>query len=248
MSKKSQEKQPFHLIENVLISASRLRRMRRDQALTNDAQYCASKIIKEATAEAERIKLQGFSEGYRDGIFASANAVLTYLDGGQELARQLRGEIQTATRVMLRESLDHPEAILAVLEDWMRNHQDAAEEQLHLKLPRSAQAWRMRVTMQMESSWGSRVKVDYHDDPRFLLRCGNTVAEFDPVTIAEKCERQLLRQLDQLPAWCRTLDDDAANALWVLFEQRFVASEREETPTTAMNVSAMAAIRSMENK
>jgi len=206
-----------------------------------EARYRARKLIKEATEEAEQMRLHGFSEGYRDGVLASADTLLSYLDGGRELARQLHEEIRNATRVMLRESLDQPEAILTVLEDWLQSHSDTSDQQLQLKLPRSAQAWRGRVSALLEASWGPRVQVDYHDDPRFLLRCGNTVAEFDPVTIAAKGEYLLLRQLDQLPASCRHFADDTAQKLHALFEQRFIA------PTIAGNRAATPDIPSLEN-
>ena len=246
MSKNSQEAHPFRVHEDVLISRAHLQKMRRRQALSAEARYSASKLIKDATEEAAQIRRQGFSDGYRDGVLASADALLAYLDGGRELARQLQEEIRDATRAMLRETLDRPEAILTVLEDWLHQHADSAGQQLQLKLPRSAQAWRMRVTALLETSWGRRVQVDYHDDPRFLLRCGNTVAEFDPVAVAAKGEYLLLRQLDQLPASCRRFSDDAMQTLHALFEQRFAAAAAAAAAATD-GASAPSPTTSSEN-
>jgi hypothetical protein len=198
--------------------------MRRSQALTTDARNRARKLIKTATEEADQIRRQGFSEGYRDGVLTAADALTAYLGDGRELARQLQDEIRDATRVMLRETLDRPETILAVLEDWLHNQPDSSGRLLQLKLPRSAHTWRARFTASLEASWPAQVQVDYHDDPRFLLRCGNSVAEFDPVTVAEKGEYLLLRRLDRLPDACRQLADDAVQKLRALFERRFIGS------------------------
>lgn len=238
MSKNFQAVPPFRAHENVLISRSQLRKTRRRQSLSTDAQYCAKKLIQDATKEAERIRQLAFGEGYRDGVLACAESLLAYLDGGRELARQLQEEIRESARVMLRETLDQPETILAVLEDWLHNHVNASGQPLQLKLPRGAHNWRMRV-MALVETWGPRVQVDYHDDPRFLLRCGNVVAEFDPVAVTEKGEYLLLRQLDQLPVSCRRLSDDATQKLRTLFEQRFATSTEADASAVIPPVASV---------
>ncbi|MDB5774609.1 MAG: hypothetical protein JWP38_742 [Herbaspirillum sp.] len=229
MSKNSQAAHPFVLIEDVLVSRASLQRARRRQTLAEDARYGAKKLIKKATGEAEAIQREAFSQGYRDGVMAAAHTLLRYLDDGRQLARRLQEEIRESTRAMLRGTLENREMILAILEEWLHQHPDA-DDPLHLALPHRAKPLRARIDDLLEDWQGKAVQIDYHDHSRFLIRCGNSVAEFDPGYTADKANGQLLRQLEPLSPACKQFADAAADQLRTLFEQHFTAAA-SVTPT-----------------
>ncbi|MEB0216594.1 hypothetical protein QN359_15285 [Undibacterium sp. 5I2] len=181
-------------------------------------------MLQEATLQAEQVRRQAYSDGYRDGVLSAADSVLSFLDDSQNLAREAQQQIQVSARHMLAAALNSPEAILTVLEDWLHQHPDLQPHILQLILPRSAYAWRHRVMALLEDGWGSRLQVDYHDEARFLLRCGNRVAEFNPTVVADQGEYLLARELDHFPSSLRQLSEEAAASLHANFMEKFTTS------------------------
>ncbi|MEB0001198.1 hypothetical protein QN367_19255, partial [Cryobacterium sp. RTS3] len=75
MSKKTQATFTFRIREEVLISGSQLTQIRRHQAILSEARNLAKKMLQEATLQAEQVRRQAYSDGYRDGVLSAADSV-----------------------------------------------------------------------------------------------------------------------------------------------------------------------------
>jgi hypothetical protein len=93
-------------------------------------------------------------------------------------------------------------------------------------LPHAVKPLRARIDAMLEQHRGTAdtAQIEYHEHPRFLIRCGNAVAEFDPAFTADQAQERALRQLEPTDPACKRLADDAAHELRALFEQHFLAA------------------------
>ncbi len=53
----------------------------------------------------------------------------------------------------------------------------------------------------------------YHQEQRFIMSCGDQIAEFSPEQFVETAVGVIKHHLDELPQDCRTISDNAINAL-----------------------------------
>ncbi|MGL8924998.1 hypothetical protein NBD76_19355, partial [Salmonella sp. C3284] len=62
-------------------------------------------------------------------------------------------------------------------------------------------------------TWIVNSALKYHQEQRFIMSCGDQIAEFSPEQFVETAVGVIKHHLDELPQDCRTISDNAINAL-----------------------------------
>jgi hypothetical protein len=210
--------------EGVYIPCKQVRKMRRVCDLLDDAQRRARDLLRQAEQQAVDMRRQAFAAGYEDGALAAASHVLAHFDAAQEQAEQLRTELERHARALLGEALDHPDAVLAVLDQCLQGLAGPPGQAIRIRLPQSMRGLRARLERSIAQAGQDAVEIGYHDDSRLIVLYGEKVFEFDPPVLIEQGQRSLLASCPDLAQQRRQLGDAAAARWHEDFAQRFIAS------------------------
>lgn len=201
----------YHLpppFEGIYISRKQLQRNMCAVRLEQQAKQHAQRIVRDAQQEAELIRQHAYQEGYQQGMLDTLQQTVSYMADSQTLDRRCRERLSQHARAMLSSAVDHPETLLLVLDEWLRNI-PAPDETLYLTLPTTAHALQPRIRGVLAAGWTGKIQLDYHTRPDFVMRHADQVAEFSPAQYVESATRALLQTLDSLPQDCRQISDFA---------------------------------------
>src|ERR1700693_4384693 len=106
--------------EGVFIPRKQVRKMRRARDLLDAAQRRARDLIRPTDEEAGALRRQAYAVGYDDGALAAAAHVLAHFGAVQDLTQRMREQMEQHARDLLSQALDHPEAVLALLEQCLQ--------------------------------------------------------------------------------------------------------------------------------
>jgi len=176
--------------------------------LEQQAQQHARRIVRDAQQEAELIRQHAYQEGYQQGMLDTLQQTASYMADSQTLDGRCREQLSQHARTMLSSAVDHPETLLLVLDEWLRNL-PASDETLYLTLPTTAQVLQPRLMDVLSDGWTGKIHLDYHARPDFVMRHADQFAEFSPSQYVESATRELLQTLDTLPQDCRQVSDFA---------------------------------------
>ena len=213
----------------VLIKQAHLRRQRQSLDVLSAARRQASNMVKKAQDEAESVRRRAFSEGYEEGIIASAAIVARFLAQEQQMAAQLQQRINEHARRILSSALNHPEILLELMDEWLATLPatgEASVEPLELLIPEAARKSHARLKERIESVWRGKFTMAYHADNRFVMKFADQLAEFDADGFLGTGTRRLAFA-EQLPDTCRRLSASGLRQLQELFSQ-FPALARED--------------------
>lgn len=195
-------------VDGVLFSRKQLLRRMRTKGLEQQAKQHARRILRDAQQEAELIRQHAYQEGYQQGMLDALQQTASYLAASQTLDGRCRERLSQHVRAMLSSAVDHPETLLLVLDEWLRNL-PASDETLYLTLPSTAHALQPRLREVLAANWKGKIQLDYHAGPDFVMRHADQLAEFSPAQYVESATRALLQTLDSLPQDCRRISDFA---------------------------------------
>ena len=216
--------------EGVFIPRKQVRKMRRARDLLDDAQRRARDLIRAAEAEAGAVQRQAYAAGYDDGALAAAAHVLAHFGAVQDFTQRMREQMEQHARDLLSQALDHPEAVLALLEQCLQGLAGPPGQPVVIRLPQALRGMRMRLNGLIEQSGQRAVEIDYHDDDdaRLIVLHGEQVFEFDPPALIEQGQRRLSSRHGDLAHDCRRLSEAAAQNWRDAFEQRFIGPDGED--------------------
>lgn len=195
-------------VDGVLLGRKQLQRHRRAVCLEQQAQQHARRIVRDAQQQAELIRQHAYQEGYQQGMLDTLQQTASYMADSQTLDGRCREQLGQHARAMLSSAVDHPETLLLVLDEWLRNL-PASDETLYLTLPATAHALHPRFMDVLATSWAGKIQLDYHSRSDFVMRHADQVAEFSPEQYVKSATRSLLQTLDTLAQDCRQVSDVA---------------------------------------
>lgn len=195
-------------VEGVLLNRKQLKRRMRTICLEQQAQQHARRIVRDAQQEAKLIRQHAYQEGFQQGMLESLQQTASYMADSQTLDGRCRERLSQYVRTMLSSAVDHPETLLLVLDEWLRNL-PTSDETLYLTLPTTAHTLNPRLMDVLFDCWKGKIQLDYHARPDVVMRHADQVAEFSPPQYVESATRGLLQTLDTLSQDCRQISDAA---------------------------------------
>lgn len=215
-----------HIIDGTLLRRSALQGASRAERLEQQARRNAQRLLRDAEQQAETLRQHGYQAGYQQGLLDALQHVAAYLAASQAMAWHWRERLVEHARAMLASAVDHPDTLLLLLDEWLRG-QERADATLQLTLPKSARAHQATLMALLAEQWPGSIQLDYHAEPRCVMRCGDQLAEFAPELYVEAASRQLQQCLDELPKDCRNISDQALREWIAQWEQQiFDISDR----------------------
>lgn len=209
----------------VLIKRKQLQRQRQSIDLVDDARKQARRLVKAAQVEADNIRLRAYHAGYQEGIVASAAAVADYLGQQHRLAGELQQQINLHARQLLSNAVSHPEIMLELLDEWLKTlPAQNNTESLILLMPAAARGSHAQMKQKLQAAWLGNSTIEYHQDHRFVMKCGERLAEFDGEAFIQNAALRLTT-IDTMPAACRQLGDTAQRRLFEIFTHYFAPLE-----------------------
>ncbi|WP_233164192.1 hypothetical protein [Chromobacterium sp. ASV23] len=196
----------------MLFSRRALQSSARDQRLQQEARRHAQRILRDAERHADILRQHAYQEGYEQGLLSALQQIATYLSAYQTMAWSWRERLNQHARAMLSCAVDHPDTLLLLLDEWLHDLEQG-DATLHLTLPQASRAHQHRLMELLAEHWSGPIQLDYHADPRCIMRCGDQLAEFAPELYVEPASRQLQQCLDAMPQDCRQISAQALREL-----------------------------------
>ncbi len=119
---------PLSPVEGILIKRKTLERYFSIERLEQQAHQRAKRILREAEEEAKTLRMYAYQEGYEQGMIDALQQVAAYLTDNQTMAGS-GWKIQIYARELFSAAVDHPETLLTVPDEWLRDF-DKPEGQL----------------------------------------------------------------------------------------------------------------------
>lgn len=194
---------PLSPVEGILIKRKTLERYFSIERLEQQAHQRAKRILREAEEEAKTLRMYAYQEGYEQGMIDALQQVAAYLTDNQTMAWKWMEKIQIYARELFSAAVDHPETLLTVLDEWLRDF-DKPEGQLFLTLPVNAKKDHQKLMVLLMENWPGTFNLKYHQEQRFIMSCGDQIAEFH-LNNCETAVGVIKHHLDELPQDCRTI-------------------------------------------
>jgi hypothetical protein len=209
-------------IEGVLIPASSLAQSKRIQSLLQQAQHHAAKIIMQANADAVLLRDSARSAGYQAGLMISIKSVAEYLDNNQSIYQSFCNKAHESVVANLRQALGKPEIFPQLLQEWIAETSPVdAISPLFVLIPETSHREKIGLLSFIQSIWKGAVIIEQHRENRFVVKYGNSLAEFSPeVWIAQqKIDTSFTQQLERD---CESLSQQAKQQLLNELSKRLV--------------------------
>lgn len=205
------DKAPYAPREGVFIPRRQVQKMRRARDIVDEAQRRARDILKHAQRQAEDIRRRAHAEGYREGALASSAQVLSHFDASRALSLRLRGELEQHARTLLGAALDHPNTVLALLDQCLQGLAQSQQQpaRIEITLPAAMRGVRGRLRKLLDDAGQNTADIEYRDDTRLVVTAGEQVFEFDRSASIEEGVAHLLGRFPDLESDSRALRDAA---------------------------------------
>lgn len=187
---------PLSPVEGILIKRKTLERYFSIERLEQQAHQRAKRILREAEEEAKTLRMYAYQEGYEQGMIDALQQVAAYLTDNQTMAWKWMEKIQIYARELFSAAVDHPETLLTVLDEWLRDF-DKPEGQLFLTLPVNAKKDHQKLMVLLMENWPGTFNLKYHQEQRFIMSCGDQIAEFSPEQFVETAVGVIKHHLDE---------------------------------------------------
>ncbi|STQ90247.1 hypothetical protein [Iodobacter fluviatilis] len=213
---------PITAYEDVLLTHDKLTRQHKALSLLAEARQRAKQLLKQAEVETQQIRTQAWMNGYQDGVIAAASSVANHIDESENLLLRFHNKLGEQARAMLSASLDHPDLLLILLDEWLRGIDTPLPQgTLQLQLPLHRRAAHSQLLNSLQELWGGKIQIEYHADTHFVMRYADQIAQFSPDEFIAEAAQSLLHGMHEMPAECRSLSQASMQSLQNIFTSQF---------------------------
>ncbi|MBF7141027.1 MULTISPECIES: hypothetical protein [Pseudomonas] len=202
----------------MIIAAPALASLREQRRLLEQARKRAAQLVEEANQSAQATRLAAYREGYLYGVSHAVGDIGQWLIGARGAGERLRGEVQQQLHSLFQSLMIDGNWPCQRLEQWLEEQPKAAQHTLHVVLPavcrEKVPAWRERLGQ----CWEGAIKVECHDQDRFVFCLGEQVLELDVPVAAQAQARYQAHTLKGLAAEATRLDAEALKGFREWFE------------------------------
>ncbi|VVD90548.1 Oxygen-regulated invasion protein OrgB [Pandoraea capi] len=162
----------------------------------NDIRHWARRRVTESQREIDAQRRQAMREGYRDGIAAALEDVVAHLMRTEALCEQWRAGMIGQMRELLGAATQHPEALLAALDDAMHTFVDKAgmpsDVPITVVMPVRLKARREDIRARIEAVCRAPLTLEFRAKGEGIsVQRAGTAIEYDPQNYAARAEAAL---------------------------------------------------------
>lgn len=167
--------------EGVLLPAARLSLIKRSHDIIAQAKKNAHRIIKEAEAECEQIRCESYRAGYEQGLMMSIGSVCQFIDNSEKYTQEMEVKIRNDLRNILTDIISEDDFNVKVVKHWAEGLDKSDESlPLHILMPYANLKLKQRFAQAIKEHYAGNVIFEFHDEPRFVFKYNNRLAEFYP--------------------------------------------------------------------
>lgn len=167
--------------EGVLLPAAKLSLIKRSHDIIAQAKKNASRIIKEAEAECERIRRESYMAGFEQGLVMSLGSVCQYIDNSEQNAHEMEIKLRNDLRTLLSDIISEDDFNIKVVEHWAEGIDKSDQSlPLHILMPYANRRLKERFAQAIKKQYSGAVIFEFHEEPRFVFKYNNRLAEFYP--------------------------------------------------------------------
>lgn len=170
-----------NVAENVLLPAAKSALIKRTYDIIAQAKKNAARIIKEAEAECEQIRLEAYRLGYEQGLVMSIDSLCQFINNSEKHTYEMEVKIRNDLKNILSDIISEDDFNIKVVEHWVEGldkNDDALP--LHILMPYANQKIKNRFSQAIKGQYAGGVVFEFHDEPRFVFKYNNRLAEFYP--------------------------------------------------------------------
>lgn len=217
--------------EGVLVKKAADENRRHVREMQKAAERRIQTLRQEATEHARMAIRSGYIEGFQTGFSAIVPAALHFLQDCDDYLLQQRRKIEQDIRETLSGALDQPEVVLSLISEWA-SHSSLTDTHIQLCIPESARAYVEDLMQTLQDSLGLHAEIIFHQDNRYLLSCGDHIAEFCPDTVTDGMTQTLMDQYGLVQEELNKISRTALNLLirhcQSVTDNRTASQEKEE--------------------
>ncbi|MCS1230871.1 hypothetical protein NXZ86_21065, partial [Escherichia coli] len=179
------------LLGGVLIKRNTLEKKLSLGRLEQQARKRAKQLIKDAQKEAQVLHEQAHRDGFQQGILYALKQVVTYLSDSNLTLEYWQQCLEKQVREMLATSVNHPETLLLVFDEWMSRDINS-DVTVSIIFPEAMKTGYSEVISRIIGDRGAGIDIRYHTGSNIIFRCGENIAEFSPVEFTKAGTRRIL--------------------------------------------------------
>ena len=197
------------LLGGVLIKRNTLEKKLSLGRLEQQARKRAKQLIKDAHKEAQVLHEQAHRDGFQQGILYALKQVVTYLSDSNLTLEYWQQCLEKQVREMLATSVNHPETLLLVFDEWMSRDINS-DVTVSIIFPEAMKTGYSEVISRIIGDRGAGIDIRYHTGSNIIFRCGENIAEFSPVEFTKAGTRRILmKNIPGLSQDCHRLSRDS---------------------------------------
>lgn len=197
------------LLGGVLIKRNTLEKKLSLGRLEQQARKRAKQLIKDAQKEAQVLHEQAHRDGFQQGILYALKQVVTYLSDSNLTLEYWQQCLEKQVREMLATSVNHPETLLLVFDEWMSRDINS-DVTVSIIFPEAMKTGYSEVISRIIGDREAGIDIRYHTGSNIIFRCGGNIAEFSPVEFMEAGTRRILmKNIPRVNQDCHCLSRDA---------------------------------------
>ncbi|WP_258089450.1 hypothetical protein [Serratia liquefaciens] len=206
MQNEPHDNPPLQVSGVVLVTREERLRQKKTQDILQVAKGQAKKLIVKAQAEEEALQKLAYSQGYEQGVLSAARATANFMCDHSALVVRLHDELSEKAREVLNSALSDENIFPSLLESWSNTLEaDGGEHPLmELLVPEALGLRSADLVQKLERVCGQPVRVTYHQDNRYVMKCKGQLAEFIPDDFIDQKITQLI-DIKELQRHCEHL-------------------------------------------
>ncbi|HHL2712922.1 TPA: hypothetical protein ACQ39K_004552 [Yersinia enterocolitica] len=212
MLKKIKLHYPVKSVDGVLVKQEQIDLNKYIETIKKQTVQKAKNIIQHTRQDVEQLAQQGYMDGYQNGMLTAIAQTALYFGGCNELFNGKRNELIEDVRNILSAAVTQPEILLSVVDEWVKSL-PLSDNMIHIYVPEITMGIEPRLKEALASLWSGQINITYHTDKKYVMSCGQQVAEFSPDIFVEQVAESLMDKFNLIPSEFQKVSEDALESL-----------------------------------
>lgn len=176
--------------------------------IKQNAEEQANYTIKKSKKDAECCFNQAYIDGYKKGMLASLSQIVLYFKCHDDYISESKNGLIKEIREIVSTAMERPEVLLSALDEYLQNH-SPSNNMLYIYLPQSTVKMESQLRERIINSWAGEINITYHSSNKFVLSCGQQLAEFSPDALVESTLELMLEKFNLIPMELQKIAESA---------------------------------------
>lgn len=199
------------IIDGVLVKKKMLDLSDEISLIKQSAEEQANHTIKKSKEDAEHCFNQAYIDGYKKGMLASLSQIALYFSHHDEYISESKNGLIKEIRGIVSSAMERPGVILSALDEYLQHHA-LSNNTLYIYLPQNTVMIESQLREKITDSWAGEINITYHSSNKFVLSCGQQIAEFSPDALVESTLALMFDKFNLIPTELQKISESALSS------------------------------------